>query len=93
MGKQPDRRYGRISNSITSSGSISAVLSEKRFSNRHAILCLTVPHIERFDPDLVEEMRGVAGGTEMDFEEVVALNCQWELNYAYMPPNIKGSVT
>jgi len=42
-------------------------------------------YIEKLDPELLEELKGVAEGSEMHFEEIVALNCRWELNYAYMP--------
>lgn len=44
-----------------------------------------IPYIEKLDPELLEELKGVAEGSEMRFEEIVALNCRWELNYAYMP--------
>ena len=45
-----------------------------------------IPYIERLDPELIEELKGVAEGSGMQFEEIVALNSRWELNYAYMPP-------
>jgi isopenicillin-N N-acyltransferase like protein len=44
-----------------------------------------IPYIERFDPSLLEEIEGIAAGSEMSFEEILALNSRWELNYAYTP--------
>jgi isopenicillin-N N-acyltransferase-like protein len=44
-----------------------------------------IPYIEKLDPELIEELRGVAAGSGMQFEEIVTLNARWELNYAYMP--------
>lgn len=44
-----------------------------------------IPYIEDLDPELVEELRGVAQGAEMEFEEIVALNSRYEVSYAYMP--------
>jgi len=44
-----------------------------------------IPYIEKYDAELTEELRGVAEGSDLPFEEIVALNCRWELNYAYIP--------
>jgi isopenicillin-N N-acyltransferase-like protein len=44
-----------------------------------------IPYIKKLDAQLLEELRGVAEGSEAHFEEIIALNCRWELNYAYMP--------
>lgn len=44
-----------------------------------------VPHIKKLDSELLEELKGVAEGSEMKFEEIVAINSRWELNYAYTP--------
>lgn len=49
-----------------------------------------IPFIEKLDPEFLEELKGVAEGSETHFEEIVALNCRWELNYAYMPPPSAG---
>ena len=46
-----------------------------------------IPYIESLDPELVEELKGVAKGSGMQFEEIIALNARWELNYAYMMEN------
>ncbi len=43
-----------------------------------------IPYIENLDSELVEELKGVSKGSGMQFEEIVALNSRWELNYAYM---------
>jgi hypothetical protein len=50
------------------------------FSNlsREQVLSIAtehLPHIERFDPYLVEIMRGQADGTGIPFEEIVTLKC------------------
>jgi isopenicillin-N N-acyltransferase-like protein len=38
-----------------------------------------LPHIERFEPAYVEEMRGIAEGAGLDFEAVVLLNARTEI--------------
>ena len=43
-----------------------------------------IPYIETFDPELLEELRGIAEGSKIQFEEIIALNCRWEMTYAYM---------
>ncbi len=48
-----------------------------------------IPYIENLDSELVEELKGVAKGSEMHLEEIIALNSRWELNYAYMMENPK----
>lgn len=45
-----------------------------------------LPYIEKLDGELVEELKGLAEGAEMRFEEILALNARWELNYAYLFP-------
>lgn len=45
-----------------------------------------LPYIEKLDGELIEELKGVAKGAEMQFEEILALNARWELNYAYLFP-------
>ena len=44
-----------------------------------------IPAIEKVDPALVEELKGVSRGAAMQLEEIVALNSRYELGYAYMP--------
>lgn len=39
------------------------------------------PLIQRDFPDLLEDMRGIARGAEVRFEEILALNCRGELIY------------
>jgi len=43
-----------------------------------------IPFMESLSPELVQELKGVAEGSGVQFEEIVALNSRWELNYAYM---------
>lgn len=50
-----------------------------------------LPFIEQLDPDLIQELKGVAEGAEMQFEEILALNARWELNYAYLFPDTAES--
>lgn len=45
-----------------------------------------LPHIEQFDAELIEELKGVAKGADIQFEAILALNARWELNYAYLFP-------
>lgn len=45
-----------------------------------------IPYIEKLDPEILEELKGVAKGSGLQFEEIVALNARYELSYAYMPP-------
>ena len=52
-----------------------------------------VPFIERFDPDLTEEMRGVAEGAGLEFREVAALNARTELTFSCLPNTLKESST
>jgi isopenicillin-N N-acyltransferase-like protein len=40
-----------------------------------------LPIIERYDKDILEEMKGVAAGADLSLEEIVALNSRWELVY------------
>lgn len=50
-----------------------------------------IPHIKRLDPEILEELKGLAEGSELQLEEIVSLNARWELNYAYMPPTSTSS--
>jgi isopenicillin-N N-acyltransferase-like protein len=40
-----------------------------------------LPIIEKYDKDILEEMKGVAQGADLSLEEIVALNSRWELVY------------
>lgn len=44
-----------------------------------AVVRKLLPHIEAFDTHLVEEMRGIASGAEIAFEEIVLLNARTEI--------------
>ena len=50
-----------------------------------------VPFIEEFDPELVEEMRGVAEGAGLEFREIAALNARTELTFSCLPNALKES--
>jgi len=50
-----------------------------------------VPFIERLDPDLIEEMRGVAEGAGLEFIEIAALNARTELTFSCLPNALKES--
>ncbi len=52
-----------------------------------------VPFIEQYDPDLVEEMQGIAEGAELEFREIAALNARTELTFACLPNTLKDSST
>jgi len=41
-----------------------------------------LPDIERFAPDALEEMRGIAEGAHVPFEAILVLNCRSELMFA-----------
>lgn len=36
-------------------------------------------YIEKYTPDLLEEVRGIADGAKMEFESVLSLNCMFEI--------------
>lgn len=40
-----------------------------------------VPRILKYDPDYVEEIRGIAAGSELEFEKIIAINARTELLY------------
>jgi isopenicillin-N N-acyltransferase-like protein len=44
-----------------------------------------IPGIERFDPELLTELRGVAEGAGQRFEDIVAVNARNELLFAVQP--------
>lgn len=50
-----------------------------------------IPFIERYDPDLVEEMHGVAEGAGLEFREIAALNARTELTFSCLPNALKES--
>ncbi len=50
-----------------------------------------VPFVERYDGDLVEEMRGIAEGAQLEFREVAALNARTELTFSCLPNTLKDS--
>lgn len=38
-----------------------------------------LPYIEREMPDILEEVKGIAIGSEMDLEDIMVLNCRYEI--------------
>jgi isopenicillin-N N-acyltransferase-like protein len=50
-----------------------------------------VPFVERYDGDLVEEMRGIAEGAGLEFREIAALNARTELTFSCLPNTLKDS--
>ncbi|HWP96123.1 MAG TPA: C45 family peptidase [Syntrophomonadaceae bacterium] len=61
----------------TTSNIIDTMVSFSNLSREQVISMGTehLPYIEKFDPYLVEIMRGQADGTEVPFEEIVVLKC------------------
>jgi len=41
-----------------------------------------IPIIEKYDPEIMEEIQGIADGAERGVEEIVALNARYELIYS-----------
>lgn len=50
-----------------------------------------VPFIEQYDPDIVEEMRGIAEGASLEFREIAALNARTELTFSCLPNTMTDS--
>lgn len=48
-----------------------------------------VPHMERFDPAYVDEMRGIAEGADIDFEAVALLNARTEILKLGQRPDLR----
>ncbi|GHD61551.1 peptidase C45 [Thalassobaculum fulvum] len=51
-----------------------------------------LPVIERFDPDYVEEMRGIADGAAVPFEEIVLLNARTEVLKLGARPDLRAKL-
>ena len=43
-----------------------------------------LPFIENLDGRFVDELKGIAKGSSLEFSKILALNCRWELNYEYL---------
>lgn len=57
---------------------------------RDRILAAThefLPHLERYAPAMVEELRGIAEGARISFEEALLLQIRGEIVYALTPPD------
>ncbi len=46
-----------------------------------------LPHLEAYAPDMVEELRGIAEGARISFEEALLLQIRGEIVYALTPPD------
>jgi len=44
-----------------------------------------IPYISSYDPDLLDEMRGIADGAGLDFEDILALNARSEVLMTLTP--------
>jgi isopenicillin-N N-acyltransferase-like protein len=42
------------------------------------------PMIKKYDPDILDEMQGIAEGSGVSLEEIIALNCRYEFVWAKM---------
>ncbi len=51
-----------------------------------------LPLIERFDPDYITEMRGIAEGAEIAFEDVVLLNARTEILQLAARPELRAKL-
>ena len=52
-----------------------------------------IPYIKTANPELLEELEGIAVGAQMQFEEILALNTRFELNFIYASKNQKNIPT
>jgi len=43
-----------------------------------------LPHVEKADSELIEEMKGLAEGAGAQFDHILALNCRYELTFGLM---------
>jgi len=50
-----------------------------------------VPYIEDCDPEILEELRGVAEGSGLRFEEILSLNARTEVTFACLPNAMQNS--
>ena len=47
-----------------------------------------MPYIKQFDPDILEEMRGIADGADLDLEDILALNARSEVLMTMTPKSV-----
>ena len=52
-----------------------------------------VPYIEKHDPELVEELKGVAEGSGLNFDDIVALNARTEVTFACLSIAMQQAAT
>src|SRR5262245_48070877 len=81
--RERGRQYGRQAATRIARGveHYAAQLARSSFGwdGIRAAVAEYVPHIERFEPAYVEEMRGIADGAGIDFEAVALLNARTEI--------------
>jgi isopenicillin-N N-acyltransferase like protein len=58
-----------------------------------ALVRAYLPVIERFDPAYIEEMRGIAAGAELPFEDVALLNARTEILKLAQHPELRAHLT
>ena len=56
------------------------LLPEEYLQEGREVAMEALPHVEREAPELVEEVRGIADGAGLDFDEVFRLSCSQEMN-------------
>ena len=70
-----------IHSNLTDYGSIFLRMKGADSATVRAFALKLVPAIEAYSPMLVEEMRGLAQGSEVEFADIVALNARTEIMY------------
>ncbi len=82
------RQYGEAAkeNIINSVDALMGRVNNFHKASKEEVLTNTrkyLPEVERFDPNLIETLRGQAEGAEVTFDEVLALRCWFELRWYY----------
>lgn len=52
-----------------------------------------IPYIEKQDPELLQELKGVAEGSGLKFDEIVALNARTEMTFACIPSTLSETAS
>lgn len=83
------RQYGEAArgNIIRSIDTLVARVAAGDEATKEELLLNTrkyLPVVEKFDPELIQQLRGQADGAGVTFDEVFALRCWFELRFYYM---------
>ena len=83
------RQYGEAArgNIIRSIDTLVARVAEGDKATKEELLLNTrkyLPVVEKFDPELIQQLRGQADGAGVTFDEVFVLRCWFELRFYYM---------